>query len=117
PLSASFRIPTIWVSLNFDFRMTTPDAEQSTLDCSLTGEAYAATCKRDRPCEGPIDESSRTLSTMNRINKGSASCSAVAATATLKTHTMAPVCGLSQPMYSFEYRQRLALTPPRVSFA
>ena len=30
PLSASFRIPTIWVSLNFDFRMTTPDAEQST---------------------------------------------------------------------------------------
>src|SRR5690606_37901941 len=40
PLSASFRIPTIWVSLNFDFRMTTPDAEQSTLDCSLTGEAY-----------------------------------------------------------------------------
>src|SRR5688500_7440105 len=30
PLSASLRIPTIWVSLNFDFRMTAPDAEQST---------------------------------------------------------------------------------------
>ena len=30
PLSASFRMPTIWVSLNFDFRMTAPDAEQST---------------------------------------------------------------------------------------
>jgi hypothetical protein len=33
PLSASFRIPTICVSLNFDFRMTAPDAEQSTLGC------------------------------------------------------------------------------------
>jgi hypothetical protein len=30
PLSASFRIPTIWISLNFDFRMTAPNAEQST---------------------------------------------------------------------------------------
>lgn len=31
PLSASLRIPTIWLSLNFDFRMTVPDPEQSTL--------------------------------------------------------------------------------------
>jgi hypothetical protein len=30
PLSASFRIPTICVSLNFDFRMTAPCEEQST---------------------------------------------------------------------------------------
>ena len=32
-LSASLSIATIWVFLNFDFRMTAPDAEQSTLDC------------------------------------------------------------------------------------
>jgi len=32
PLSASLRIATIWVSLNFDFRMTAPDAEQSTYE-------------------------------------------------------------------------------------
>ena len=41
PLSASFRIPTIWVSLNFDFRMTAPDPEQSTFQCQSIGEAYA----------------------------------------------------------------------------
>jgi hypothetical protein len=40
PLSASFRIPTIWLSLNFDFRMTAPDPEQSTFGCQSFGEAY-----------------------------------------------------------------------------
>src|SRR5688572_32516636 len=33
PLSASFRIPTIWLSLNFDFRITAPNPEQSTFKC------------------------------------------------------------------------------------
>jgi hypothetical protein len=34
-------IATIWVSLNFDFRMTAPDPEQSTFKCQSIGEAYA----------------------------------------------------------------------------
>src|SRR5258706_10967918 len=46
PDSASFRIVTIWLSLNFDFRMTTPEPEQSTADCQSTGGAYE--CARDR---------------------------------------------------------------------
>src|SRR5258706_15322670 len=41
PDSASFRIVTIWLSLNFDFRMTTPEPDQSTADCQSTGGAYA----------------------------------------------------------------------------
>src|SRR5688572_17675574 len=41
PLSASFSTPTIWLSLNFDFRMTAPDPEQSTFGCQSIGEAYA----------------------------------------------------------------------------
>src|SRR6266849_1384118 len=45
PLSASVRIPTIWVSLNFDFRLTAPDPEQSTLGCQSIGEAYAPVTK------------------------------------------------------------------------
>src|SRR5688572_19716993 len=44
PLSASLSIATIWVSLNFDFRMTAPDPEQSTFGCQPIGEAYAAYC-------------------------------------------------------------------------
>jgi hypothetical protein len=33
------RIATIWLSLNFDFRMTAPDPEQSTFGCQSIGEA------------------------------------------------------------------------------
>src|SRR5688572_9113673 len=43
PLSESFKMPTIWLSLNFDFRMTAPDPEQSTFGCQSIGEAYATT--------------------------------------------------------------------------
>jgi hypothetical protein len=38
PLSAPLRIPTIWLSLNFDFRMTAPDPEQSTFGCQSIGK-------------------------------------------------------------------------------
>ena len=43
PLSASFRIPTIWVSLSFDFRMTAPDAGAVYLRLSIDRGAYATT--------------------------------------------------------------------------
>src|SRR6478672_13534879 len=42
PLSASLRIPTIWVSLNFDFRMTAPCRSSLPRNCEPTGEAYGA---------------------------------------------------------------------------
>jgi hypothetical protein len=50
PLSASLRIPTIWLSLNFDFRITAPNPEQSTFGCQAIGEAYggAPLQRRDR---------------------------------------------------------------------
>ncbi len=36
-----FRIPMIWLSLNFDFLITAPlSREQSTFECLLRGEAY-----------------------------------------------------------------------------
>src|SRR5688500_1217206 len=40
-LSASLTIATIWVSLNFEFRKTAPDPQQSTFGCHAIGEAYA----------------------------------------------------------------------------
>ena len=44
PDSASLRIPTIWLSLNFDFLMTAPSSrEQSTFECLPREEAYELT--------------------------------------------------------------------------
>ena len=43
PDSASLRIPTTWLSVNFDFRMTAPlSREQSTFECLPRGEAYGS---------------------------------------------------------------------------
>lgn len=70
PLSASFRIPTIWLSLNFDFRMTAPDPEQSTLGCQSIGEAYALNSggleildSRNSDTNGPPIETLRYIGT------------------------------------------------------
>jgi len=46
PLSASFSTPKMRLSLNFDFRMTAPNPEQSTLSCLSNGEAYDTSCLR-----------------------------------------------------------------------
>ena len=48
--SVSFRIPTIWLSLNFDFLITAPlSREQSTFECLLRGEADALVWLRSPP--------------------------------------------------------------------